>query len=178
MAELSTIARPYAKAAFEFAQAASTLTEWSSMLATASAVSQHETVQKLLTSPAASTESQAQTFIEVCGDTVDVAGENFIKILAENKRLGVLPMIHDLFEAQKANLEQTVNVDITTAFALDSASEKLLAEVLSKKLACQVDVQSHIDSQLIGGVVIRTGDLVIDGSVRGRLAKLAEAMNS
>lgn len=178
MAELSTIARPYAKAAFEYAEATSTLNEWSSMLTTASAVSQQEAVQKLLASPAVTTEAQSQMFIEVCGDTVDAGGENFIKILAENKRLGVLPMICELFEAQKANLEQTVNVEITTAFALDSASEKDLAEVLRKKLACQVDVQSHIDSQLIGGVVIRTGDLVIDGSVRGRLAKLAEAMNS
>ena len=166
MAELSTTARPYAKAAFEHALAASALAEWSKMLNTAAAVAQQAGVQKVLSSPALTTAQQAQAFIDICGDTFNAGGENFIKILAE------------LFEAQKAIQEKTVDVEIATAFALDTASEQRLAEVLTKKLARQVNVHSHVDAQLIGGVVIRAGDLVIDGSVRGRLAKLAEALNS
>ena len=178
MAELSTTARPYAKAAFEYALAASALSDWSAMLATAAAVAQQTEVKKFLSSPAMTTAQQAQTFIDICGDTLNAGGENFIRILAENKRLELLPTISELFEAQKAIQERTVDVELTTAFALDSESEKRLAEVLSKKLAREVNVHSHVDAQLIGGVLIRAGDLVIDGSVRGRLAKLAEALNS
>ncbi len=178
MAELSTTARPYAKAAFEHALASSALAEWSKMLNTAAAVAQQAGVQKVLSSPALTTAQQAQAFIDICGDTFNAGGENFIKILAENKRLSLLPTISELFEAQKAIQEKTVDVELTTAFALDTASEQRLAEVLTKKLARQVNVHSHVDAQLIGGVVIRAGDLVIDGSVRGRLAKLAEALNS
>ncbi|MFT7404104.1 F0F1 ATP synthase subunit delta [Zhongshania sp.] len=178
MAELSTTARPYAKAAFEYALAASSLGEWSVMLATAAAVAQHAEVKKFLSSPAMTTEQQAQMFIDVCADTFNAGGKNFIKILAENKRLELLPTISELFEAQKSIQERIVDVELTTAFALDSESEKRLVEVLSKKLAREVNVHTTIDPLLLGGVVVKAGDLVIDGSVRGRLAKLAEALNS
>jgi F-type H+-transporting ATPase subunit delta len=178
MAELSTTARPYAKAAFEHALASSALADWSKMLMTAAAVAQESEVQKVLNTPAMTTAQQAQTFIDICAETFNAGGKNFIKILAENKRLSLLPTISELFEAHKAIQEKTVDVELTTAFALDSESEKRLAEVLSKKLAREVNVHSHVDAQLLGGVVIRAGDLVIDGSVRGRLAKLAEALNS
>ena len=178
MAELSTTARPYAKAAFEHALASSALAEWSTMLNTAAAVAQQSGVQKVLSSPAMTTAQQAQAFIDICGDTFNAGGENFIKILAENKRLGLLPTISALFDAHKAIQERTVDVDLTTAFELDSASEKRLVEVLSKKLEREVNVRSHVDAKLLGGVVVKAGDLVIDSSVRGRLAKLAEAINS
>jgi F-type H+-transporting ATPase subunit delta len=178
MAELSTTARPYAKAAFEHALAASALGEWSAMLATAAVVAQQPEVKKFLSSPAMTTAQQAQMFIDVCAETFNAGGENFIKILAENKRLGLLPTISELFDAQKAIQERTVDVELTTAFALDSESEKRLAEVLGKKLAREVHVHTTIDPSLLGGVIVKAGDLVIDGSVRGRLAKLAEALNS
>ena len=178
MAELSSMARPYAKAAFEHALASSALGEWSQMLATAAAVASQEAVAKLLSSPAITSEQQAQKFIDVCGDALNAGGENFIRILAENKRLALLPLISELFDAHKAVQEKSVDVELTTAFALDSESEQHLADVLSKKLQRQVKVSSHEDRSLLGGVVVRTGDLVIDGSVRGRLAKLAEAVNS
>lgn len=178
MAELSTTARPYAKAAFEYALAASSLGEWSVMLATAAAVAQQAEVKKFLSSPAMTTEQQAQMFIDVCADTFNAGGKNFIKILAENKRLELLSTISELFEAQKSIQERIVDVELTTAFALDSESEKRLVEVLSKKLAREVNVHTTIDPLLLGGVIVKAGDLVIDGSVRGRLAKLAEALNS
>jgi F-type H+-transporting ATPase subunit delta len=178
MAELSTMARPYAKAAFEHALQASALAEWSKMLLTAAAVASQAAVSEMLASPALTSEQQAQNFINICGDELNAGGENFIRILAENKRLSLLPLISELFEAHKAIQEQTVDVSLTTAFALDSASENRLAEVLSKKLERQVKVSSSVDSSLLGGVVIRAGDLVIDGSVRARLAKLAEAVAS
>lgn len=178
MAELSTMARPYAKAAFEYALASSALADWSKMLATAAAVASEPSVGRMLSSPATTTAVQAQSFIDVCGDALNAGGENFIKILAENKRLSLLPLISELFEAQKAIQEQTVDVELTTALALDAESEKALAEKLRIKLKRDVRIHSQVDAQLLGGVVVRAGDLVIDGSVRGRLAKLAEALNS
>lgn len=178
MAELSTMARPYAKAAFEHALASSALAEWSTMLATVAAVASNETVAKLLSSPSRTTAEQAQSFIEVCGDALDAGGQNFIRILAENKRLSLLPLISELFEAQKAIQEQTVDVELTTALALDTESEKRLAEKLRERLKREIKIHSHVDPKLLGGIVVRAGDLVIDGSVRGRLAKLAEALTS
>ncbi|MDX1453532.1 MAG: F0F1 ATP synthase subunit delta [Oleiphilaceae bacterium] len=178
MAELSTMARPYAKAAFEYALASSALAEWSKMLATAAAVANSENVGKLLASPSLTTEQQAQAFIDVCGDELNAGVQNFIRILAENKRLALLPVVSELFEAQKAIQEKTVDVELITAFPLDSESEQRLADALTKKLERQVKVHSREDRSLIGGIVVRTGDLVIDSSVRGRLAKLAEALHS
>ena len=178
MAELSTLARPYARAAFEYARDKGSLSEWSAQLQTAAAVSQDEAVAALLGSPSYTTEEMAATVVEVCGDTLLNNGRNFIEVLASNKRLPLLPEISSLFEQYKANQEKTVNVDVVSAFELSGDTEQSLAEVLSKKLEREVKVDSSVDQSLIGGVLIRAGDLVIDGSVRGRLNKLAEAMNS
>lgn len=178
MAELSTLARPYGRAAFEYAMAAGDLAGWSEQLATAAAVSREEAMQKVLMSPSMTSEQQAQTFIEVCGDALDDKGRNFIRTLAKNKRLSLLSEIHALFEAQKAAQEKSVDVEITTAFALGADAEQKLTQALTRRLEREVRLQTAVDEHLLGGVLIRAGDLVIDGSVRGRLAKLAEAMNS
>ncbi len=178
MAELSTMARPYAKAAFEHALASSALAEWSTMLKTAAAVASNDSVAKMLGNPALTSQQQADRFVEVCGEELNAGGKNFIKILSDNKRLALLPMISELFEGHKSLQEKSVDVELTTAFALDASAETKLAEVLSKKLERQVKVSSSVDKSLIGGVLVRAGDLVIDGSVRSRLAKLAEAVAS
>jgi F-type H+-transporting ATPase subunit delta len=103
---------------------------------------------------------------------------NFVSVLALNKRLGLLPEIHDQFVRFKANLEKSVDVEVISAFDLADAARDKLADVLGRKLERSVNVSTTTDSNLLGGVLIRAGDLVIDGSVRGRLNKLAEAMNS
>lgn len=178
MAELSTLARPYAKAAFEFADNANQLAEWSIQLATAAAVAQAENIVKVLSSPSLTSEQQAQSFIDVCGDALDGKAQNFIKVLADNKRLALLAEISALYETFKANREKTVDVDIATAFELDAGIQDQLAKALTSKLEREVNVQATIDKDLLGGVVIRAADVVIDGSIRGRLAKLGEAMNA
>ncbi len=104
--------------------------------------------------------------------------KNFVSILASNKRLSLLPEIYAQFELLKSNLEKSVDVEVVSAFDLDDAMAAKLAAVLGKKLEREVKVSTSTDNDLIGGVLIRAGDLVIDGSVRGRLNKLAEAMNS
>ncbi|WP_019528666.1 F0F1 ATP synthase subunit delta [Dasania marina] len=178
MAELSTLARPYAKAAFEYADGANGLAEWSTQLATAAAVAQADTIKKVLTSPSLTTEQQAQTFIDVCGDALSGKAQNFIRVLAENKRLSLLAEISTLYEAFKANREKCVDVDIATAFELDADVQDQLAKALTGKLEREVKVQAHVDKSLIGGVIIRAADIVIDASIRGRLAKLGEAMKA
>jgi F-type H+-transporting ATPase subunit delta len=178
MAELSTLARPYAKAAFEFASGRDELANWSAQLATVAAVTLDPVMRQLLGDPALTAEQLAASLNEICGDAVNEQGRNFVAILAGNKRLALLPEIAALFEQYKANQEKTVDVEVVSAFALDEATQQTLAEVLTKKLEREVNVGTVVDENLIGGVLIRAGDMVIDGSVRGRLNKLAEAMNS
>ncbi|ARN73985.1 F0F1 ATP synthase subunit delta [Oceanicoccus sagamiensis] len=178
MAELSTLARPYARAAFEFAANADDLATWSKQLATAAVVANADNMVKVLTSPSLTSAQQATHFLEVCGDELTANAQNFIKVLADNKRLPLLPTISALFEEFKANREKSVEVEVATAFELDAAIQEKLATALSGKLERDVNVQTVIDKNLLGGVVVRAADVVIDGSVRGRLNKLAEAMNS
>ena len=178
MAELSTLARPYAKAAFERALETSDLSSWYEALQLAAQVSQAETMKLLLLSPSLTNEEKSTAFVDVCGDALDKQQQNFLKVLADNKRLGLLPEIFALYGLYKANQEKTVDVDISTAFEISSAMQKTLAETLKKKLNRDVTLQTSVDDSLLGGALIRAGDTVIDGSVRGRLAKLAEAMNA
>lgn len=178
MAELRTLARPYAKAAFEFALAAKDLSGWSAMLALAAGVSQHHSIKKVLTSPTYTAAQKAETFSSVCGDELNVKGQNFIRYLAENDRLPLLPEIRQLFEALKSQQEKSIDVEVSTAFELSGDIQDKLAKALSAKLDREVNVQSLVDESLLGGAIVRAGDTVIDGSVRGRLAKLAEAINA
>jgi F-type H+-transporting ATPase subunit delta len=178
MAELSTLARPYAKAAFEYAREHDSLTDWSEQLALAAAVVGDERISVVLNDPALTAEQQSETLAQVCGDELGTAVKNLLAILASNKRLALLPEINALFAQLKANQEKTVDVEVVSAFDLSDAMTDKLAGALSKKLEREVRVSTTTDENLLGGVLIRAGDLVIDGSVRGRLNKLAEAMNS
>lgn len=178
MADLITLARPYAKAAFQVALADNALASWSSMLAVSATVSRAEQVRALLISPHLSTAQQAGAVIDVCGDALNEKGRNFISLLAENKRLALLPEIAALFEALKAQQEKSVDVQVTSAFDLAPATIESLATALRKRLEREIRITSHVDATLIGGVIIKAGDLVIDSSVRGKLNQLAEAMNA
>jgi len=121
---------------------------------------------------------QAHKLSQVCGEVLSVQVRNFIAILASNKRLALLPPVYELFAQYKANREKTIDVEVVSAFDLADGVRDRLALALGRKLERQVNVQTSTDSNLLGGVVIKAGDLVIDGSVRGKLDKLAEAMNS
>jgi F-type H+-transporting ATPase subunit delta len=178
MAELSTLARPYAKAAFEYAVSADDLQGWSNNLEVVAAVAQQEAVIKLLSSPSYTAAQQAQKTIEICGDSVNDKMANFLHVLAENRRLQLLPQIYQQYEVLKANREKTVEVDVVSACEISTEQQNKLASALSAKLEREVNMQVSLDDSLIGGIVIRAGDTVIDGSIRGRLAKLAEALNS
>ena len=133
---------------------------------------------KLLASPGSTPAHQAATIIDLCGDVLDATGRNFIVILSENRRLTLLPQISYQFEIMKANREKAVDVDVVSAQPLDAEQQKMLSEALSIKLQRKVNMQVSLDKSLLGGAVIRAGDTVIDGSIRGRLTKLAESLNS
>lgn len=178
MAELSTLARPYARAAFEFAREKGLLAQWSEQLATCATVAANPRVADLLDSPSNTSEQQAQALNDLCADATGTEMKNFVGVLAGNKRLGLLPEIRAQFEQLKASQEQRVDVEVVSAFDLDAAAVDKLSQALGRKLEREVQVSTSTDSDLLGGVLIRAGDLVIDGSVRGRLNKLAEAMNS
>lgn len=177
MAELSTLARPYAKAAFEYALEGNALENWSDMLSLAAAVSQQDKVAELLASPNLTCGQLASSFISLCGEALDEKGSNFISALAENKRLSLLPQISEQFEVFKSQQQQLVDVSLTSAFEVDESQQQALATKLRETLKREVQMHTQVDKDLLGGVLIRAGDLVIDGSVRGKLAKLAEVMN-
>ena len=176
MAELVTVARPYAKAAFKFAKEQNAAAEWSAMLGFSAAVVSDERLAKLLDNPQLTTEQQADAFIQVCGDKLNDAGKNLVKQLAENKRLSTLPQIVVLFEQLLAEEQRKQEVEVTSAFELSKAEEASLKQMLEKKLSKEISLQSHVDKSLIGGVVIHAGDMVIDSSVRGKLEQLSHTL--
>lgn len=178
MSQFTTQARPYAKAAFEVALSADNLAGWSQMLSVLGAVVRHETVERFLASPSLSAEQQAQAVIDVCGDALSEQGQNFVKLLAENKRLALLPEVSVLFEALKANQERSIDVDVVTAFEMTDSVQEKLTQALKQRLQREVNISASVDKSLIGGMVVHAGDLVIDGSIRGRLNKLAETMKA
>lgn len=178
MAELITLARPYAKAAFETAQAENALSQWSEMLAFADQVASDSDMRKLLASPKVSGEQKANLVIELYDGSLSDSGRNFIRVLSENRRLALLPHIRDLFETARADLERTVDIEVSASFELTEEQQQKLAQALSKKLDRKVSLATTVDKSLIGGVVVRTGDMVIDASVRGKLTKMAEALGS
>ena len=178
MAEPTTLARPYAKAAFEYALAANNLQSWYDALEVSAAVAEQDQVKKALGSSAFSAAQKASLFVQVCDDKMDEKIKNFIHTLASNKRLALLPYIKELFAKLKAQQEKTIEVEVATAYELSADLVNKLAQALSAKLNRVVTVQSSVDKSLLGGAVVHTGDMVIDGSIRGRLAKLAEAMKS
>ena len=178
MAELTTIARPYAKAAFMFASEANALEQWEKMLAVAAAVTEEPTVRALLSRPELALSRKSEIFADLCGDVLDEHGRNFISLLAQHDRLSVLPLVFQLFHELVAEQEAFVDAQIISAHELDAAEVERIVDALKKRLGREIRATSAVDESLIGGVVIRAGDTVIDGSVRGRLARLTEQLNS
>jgi F-type H+-transporting ATPase subunit delta len=178
MAELSTLARPYAKAAFSAAVDGGAIPAWSIALETLAMITETESVTELMLSPSVSALEKANIMASIAGDLCNEGTANLLVVLSENGRFALLPEISAQFELFKAEHEKSADVVVTSAFALSDAQQKTLIAKLSAKLDRAVTLTVNVDSALIGGVIIRAGDLVIDDSVRGKLSKLAEAMNS
>ncbi|GGW96535.1 F0F1 ATP synthase subunit delta [Alteromonas halophila] len=177
MSELTTVARPYAKAAFDFAVEHKAVDQWQQMLTFAGAVAQNEEMHALLTGAMAS-EQLAEIFMNICGEELDENGQNLIKVLAENKRLAALPDIVVLFDAYKAEYDKEVEVDVTSAAELSDTQQQELSKSLEERLARKVKLNCNVDPDLIAGLVVKAGDTVIDGSVKSKLNRLSDALQA
>ena len=179
MAEKSTLARPYAKAVFELARDQRVFDRWSKVLATLSALSADVGVQAMLASPKAAPSVRAEVLAELAGkagEKLDQQGRNFVGLLAENRRLGLLPEIASDFERLRAEAENTLEVELVAAMPVPAEEQKRIADALHKKLGRKITLKYVEDKTLIGGAVLRAGDLVIDGSVREKLGRLTAAL--
>ncbi len=185
MADYKTVARPYAQAVFEVAQENGALEELSASLAVARAMIADGQVLAFLAMPALSDDERLGFLQGLFSDAVGEGsvfagssrhGTNFLRLLLENDRIPAMGEIADQFEALKAKIENTVDAVITSAAPLSEARQREMAESLKARLGREVRVTTEIDENLIGGAVIRAGDVVIDGSLRARLDGLANAL--
>lgn len=174
--ERITVARPYASAAFSHAESVKDFDRWSSMLLMASQYSESEPMCALYGDPRVGKDRLAELFVELCGDALDESGKNFIRLLVENNRISILPEICSLYEALRADYDASVDVNIIAALEVSPATQKAIAVALEKRFGKKVQVSVEIDSSLIGGAIIRAGDEVIDGSVKGRLQQLSREL--
>ncbi len=177
MSELTNVARPYAKAAFDFAVEQNALAAWADMLFFAAEVAKNPAVAERLQSNSAAG-AQAAFFIQVCGEQLNAHGQNLIKVMAENQRLPALPAVLDGYLVLKAEYEKEATVDVVSATVLSTAQQEKLIAALSKRLARKVKLNCSVDPAVVGGMLIKAGDKVIDGSVRGKLDRLATALQS
>ncbi len=178
MAEISTIARPYAVATFELAKEQKALPKWSDMLSLISAVSSDEQMNAFIQDPKIDSSVLQDAFLKVCGDQLNESGQNLVKILVEYKRLSVLPAISRAFEELKAEDEGSVDAQIVAAVKPTAAVTKGLVKKLEARFGKKVSAEVVVDPEIIGGMKIIVGDTVIDASVKGQLQNLAYALTA
>ncbi|MGD9108920.1 MAG: F0F1 ATP synthase subunit delta [Gammaproteobacteria bacterium] len=176
MAQLQTIARPYAKAAFEFALQQNKLDFWYEWLQTAALVASDKRVKKALFNPKIPTDEVLKVFFAVLDNNIDDFGKNFLKLLAKYHRLNILAEVTLFFAKFYAEHKKIAEVQVVSAFALSDEQKTRLATVLEKKLQQQVEINCKVDSNILGGAIVKIGDLVIDGSGRKKLEDLAELL--
>lgn len=178
MAELTTLARPYADAVFARATQTDKLDVWSDMLALLATVVADDRVSALIGNPEFSAEQLSAFLIDIGGGRLTDEGQNLVKLLAHNDRVALLPEIAGLFETAKSEREGKVDVEVVSAYPVNAAQEQALADALKARLGREVNISSSEDKSLLGGVKVRAGDLVIDGSVRGQLTALANQLGA
>ncbi len=176
MADAITVARPYAQAAFMFASSHHTLKDWSEMLGLLAGIADDADMHELIESPHVSAPQLADLFIRVGGERLNEKCANFLRVLAGNGRLSLLPEIAALFEIQRRDAEGTIQAEMVTAFAATEVQQASVVESLRKRLGREIELTCSIEPGLIGGAIIRAGDLVIDGSVRGKLERLGSIL--
>lgn len=172
----SKLARPYAIAAFNQAQQEGDLGAWSQMLATLTTIVSDPTAKGLLANPKVDNKQLAGLVIAVAGEQLSTTGQNFVRVLAQYGRLGLMSEIQRQYEEARAQHEKRTVVQVTAAFALSDQERSLIGGAMARRMGTEVDLNVEVDASLIGGCIIRAGDLVIDGSLRGRVAKLAQAL--
>jgi F-type H+-transporting ATPase subunit delta len=176
MAEALTTARPYAQAAFEEAQKLADLKGWSEMLLSLSETVCHPEVRAVVTNPRVR-KVQIENLMEgFLGTQAKAQQRNFVRVLVDNQRLLLLPEIVILFEGLRAEAEKTINVVVDTAYELSAAQQERIISALKVRMGREIKLVCKVNKELLGGVVIRAGDKVIDGSARTRLGEMANAL--
>ena len=177
MSELATLARPYAEALFKRSKETSTVAQWSDSLAFLAAVMSDQQLAAASVNPRIDSDKFIALLLDISTDQIDQEGENLIRLLVQNGRLNLLPQIAELFEQYRAEDENFIDVEVQSAFAVTKTEQQHLTSILEKSLKRKVHLTAEKDSDLIGGVVIRAGDTVIDASVRGQLQQLAKELS-
>ena len=178
MAELTTIARPYAEAAFEIARAANALPQWSEMLRFAAAVADDPKMRDALSAPQLDAAAKESLFLSICGDRLNHEARNFMRILIEADRIALLPEIRELFEASKNSAEGVAKATIESSSPLTTEQVTTLTAALARRFGKKIEATVSVNPALIGGARITVGDAVIDGSVQGKLAAMAQQLHA
>jgi len=177
MADNASIARPYAKAVFDLATEAGNQDDWSSALESLAAITQDEEFGKAVNSPQVKAEQLEGLILDVLGDKLPAGADNFVKLLAGNDRLESLSDIQQQYALLLAESRQSIEAEVVTARPLSDTQKTSLIEALQTRLGVSVSILETVDEGLIGGAIVKAGDLVIDGSARGRVEKLAIALS-
>ena len=178
MEDLSTIARPYAQAVLAQAEKEKKLGEWSDMLDFLSAAVRDPRLSGIIANPSIESARLSELLLQVADGRFSETGVNLVKVLVENRRVQALPQIAEQYEKARAELEGKRNVEVTSAYKLTAAQQKALAAAIAKRLGHEVELTAFVDKDLVGGVIIRAGDTVIDASMRGRLAQLGASLGA
>ncbi|MCZ6892884.1 MAG: F0F1 ATP synthase subunit delta [Gammaproteobacteria bacterium] len=174
MQEKLTIARPYASAAFSYAEENGQIDEWSTMLSALAAAVSDPDLARLIGHPKITGDQLVALVSEILGNRLNDEGRNFIRVLVEAERVVLAPQIVELYERRRADAAGVVNVDVTSAFPLSEKERAHISEAMSARIGKTCEIETSLDPQLIGGAVIKIGDAVIDLSLRRRLSELAQ----
>lgn len=178
MSSLTTLARPYAKAAFQLAQADKALEAWHEMLNLAASIAGDETVLSLIKSPHVTAEQALSLITDAAGDKLNDRFRGYLEVLAENDRLPLLGEITSIYGRLRQQAERRLVARVVSAVELSDEQRKRMQSALSKRYDADIELENEIDPGVIGGAVIYAGDEVIDGSLRGRLRKLEQSLVS
>jgi F-type H+-transporting ATPase subunit delta len=173
---LTTLARPYAKAAFGLAQDSGALAGWQDMLNQAAQIASDPQVDAVLRNPLVSPKQGVELLAAAAGDRFDERFRAFLDVLGQNRRLVLLPDIASAYEQLKQEAEKRLRVRVVAAMPLDADQSRRMREALARRYACDVELDTEVDGDILGGAVIYAGDQVIDGSLRGRLGRLSQAL--
>lgn len=173
MSEITTAARPYARALFELARKDESYEAWNEQLAFLAAVAAEPRVQSLLTSPRMRNDERAEAFVKLCEGYINDSGANLVRVMADNRRLTLLPAVADIFRELSDEAQGILEAHVDSAFDVTDPQKDAIKKALGEKLGKTITLECDTDADLLGGIVIRAGDLVIDGSVRTRVAQLA-----
>ena len=178
MSNVTTLARPYAKAAFDLADADNATGSWNDMLALASTLVSEESMANLLQSPEVGGKQVVEILSDIAGESFNDRFRDYLWVLAENKRFPLIPEIATLYQKLREEADKLLRVKVVSAFALDENQATRMKEALARRFEREILLESEVDSSIIGGAIVYAGGQVIDGSLKDRLTKLSNSLTN